>query len=354
VRILVVDDDAVFREELSGLLRDEQHAVTDAPSVAKALESLEHDAFDVVLTDLKMPRQTGLDLLRETRARWPRTLVVMLTGYATVETALDAMKSGAFDYIRKPFRVDQVRETLRLAAQEQEFDSPAEARRDPVREAESLAAGGRHDVLFLGDPAPKPGPHLHVGPLAPENPVGIAERSEAFLAEHGNAAVVLSGVEELLARHRLEDVVNLLDRLRTDLAGHGPLRVGFNPRRVSPAAAVALGSAVSAGETHGTLEALANPIRRRSLQRLAEGPASFGAVLEASGVDDSPKLSFHLRKLVDAGLVLHDGDTYRLTTRGEAGVRLLRDATFLPPSSDSGNLAFPKPSSAGTRSARPP
>ncbi|MCI4370740.1 MAG: response regulator, partial [Thermoplasmata archaeon] len=332
MRILVVDDDAVFREELSGLLRDEQHAVTEAPSVAKALESLEHDAFDVVLTDLKMPRQTGLDLLRETRARWPRTLVVMLTGYATVETALDAMKSGAFDYIRKPFRVDQVRETLRLAAQEQEFDSPAEARRDPVREAESLAAGGRHDVLFLGDPAPKPGPHLHVGPLAPENPVGIAERSEAFLAEHGNAAVVLSGVEELLARHRLEDVVNLLDRLRTDLAGHGPLRVGFNPRRVSPAAAVALGSAVSAGETHGTLEALANPIRRRSLQRLAEGPASFGAVLEASGVDDSPKLSFHLRKLVDAGLVLHDGDTYRLTTRGEAGVRLLRDATFLPPS----------------------
>lgn len=354
MRILVVDDDAVFREELSDLLRDDHHTVAPVPSVAKALEGLEHDEFDVVLTDLKMPRQSGLDLLREIRDRWPRTLVVMLTGFATVETALEAMKLGAFDYVRKPFRIEQVRETLRLVAQEHEFESPPQLQRDPASEAETLAAGGQHEVLYFGAPLPDPSPHLHGEPLDPDNPAALAERCEGFLAEYPNGAVVISGVERLLEHHRLEDIVGVLDRLRTDLAGHGPLRISFNPRRVTRSVAVALGSAVSTEETHATLEALANPIRRKVLQRLAEAPASFGEAMRAAGLDDSPKLSFHLRKLVDAGLVLHEAEKYRLTTRGAAGVRLLSDATFLPPAGDSGNLAFPKHRSGGTPSAPHP
>lgn len=354
MRILVVDDDAVFREELSELLRDDLHSVTPAPSVAKAIETLEGEEFDVVLTDLKMPRQSGLDLLREVRGRWPRTLVVMLTGYATVETALEAMKLGAFDYVRKPFRVEQVRETLRLVAQEHEFEAPPDATRDPVREAQALAASGRHEVLFLGDPAPAPGPHLHPEPLEAENPVGLAERSESFLAKYPNGAVVVSGVERLLDHHRLEDIVGILDRLRKSLVGHGPLRVGFNPRRVTPAAAVALGAAVTSEETHATLEALANPIRRKVLHRFSASPTTFGEAMKSAELDDSPKMSFHLRKLSDAGLVLHEGETYRLTGRGEAAVRLLADATFLPPSGDSENLAFPKRRTSGrTRPAEP-
>jgi CheY-like chemotaxis protein len=349
VRVLVVDDDAVFRDELSDLLRDDHHTVTTAPSVPKALESLEHDEFDVVLTDLKMPRQSGLELLREVRARWPRTLVVMLTGFATVETALDAMKLGAFDYLRKPFRIEQVRETLRLVGQEHDFETPPESFRDPVREARALAADGQHEVLFFGDPVPPAEPHLHPEPLAPENPVGLAERTEAFLAKHPNGAVVVAGVERLLEHHRLEDIVGILDRVRVDLAGHGPLRVGFNPRRVAPTVAAALGAAVSAEETHSALEALANPIRRKVLQRLAEAPASFGDTMQAAGLDDSPKMSFHLRKLVDSGLVLHESERYRLTARGEAAVRLLTEATFLPPREGTGNLAFP-----GRRAAHDP
>lgn len=347
MRILVVDDDTVFREELSSLLSDDDHSVQSAPSVAKAIEVLESDEYDVVLTDLKMPRQSGLDLLREVRGRWPRTLVVVLTGYATVETALEAMKLGAFDYVRKPFGIEQVRETLRLVAEEHEFQAPMEARRDPLREAETLAAGGQLEVLYFGEAGAKPGPHLHVEPLDPENPVGLIDRTTAFLSRYPHGAVVLSGADQLLEHHRLEDIVGTLDRLRQALVGHGPLRVGFNPRRVTPSTAVALGAAVSAEETHATLEALANPIRRKVLQRLSEAPASFGDLMHAAGLDDSPKMSFHIRKLVDAGLLRHEAETYRLTARGRAAVQLLRDATFLPPSDNSGNLAFAKQRTSG-------
>ncbi|MCI4369577.1 MAG: response regulator, partial [Thermoplasmata archaeon] len=106
MRLLIVDDDAVFREELSDILRDDGHEVHSAPSVPKAIEELEREDFDAVFSDLKMPRQSGLVLLRDVRQRWPQTLVVMITGFATVETAVDAMKLGAFDYIRKPFTID--------------------------------------------------------------------------------------------------------------------------------------------------------------------------------------------------------------------------------------------------------
>lgn len=348
MRILVVDDDPVFREELTDLLREDDHAATSAPSVQRALESLEHDEVDVVLTDLKMPRQGGLDLLREIRERWPRTLVVVVTGYASVETALDAMKLGAFDYVRKPFHIDQVRETLRLAAQEHAFESPQETHRDPVREARALAASGKFEVLFLGEHLPPEAPHLHVAPLDPNNPAGVLSTTETFLEQYPNAAVVLSDVERMLEHHRLEDIVAVLDRLRTDLVGHGPLRVGFNPRRLTRTAAAALGGAVAAEETHATLEALANPIRRKVLQRLAEGPASFGETMKAAGLDDSPKMAFHMRRLVETGLVLHERESYRLTTRGEASVRLLTDATFLPSAGDAGNLAFPGRRPPGT------
>ncbi len=341
MRVLVVDDDRIFREELSEALTDDQHTTVAAPSVAKALDALAQEEFDVVLTDLKMPRQSGLDLLREVRSKWPRTLVVVVTGYATVETALEAMKLGAFDYVRKPFRIEQVRETLRLVAQEREFDTPEGTRRDPGAEARALAEGGRYEVLFFGEGGASPGPHLHVERIDPANPYLIAERVESFVAQHPNGAVVLSGVERLVERHRLEDVVQILDRLRSRLERHGPLRVAFNPRRLTPEAAVTLGGAVSAPEIQATLEALANPIRRRVLLRLAEAPASFGAAMEAAGVDDSPKFAFHMRKLVEAGLVLHDRETYRLTTRGAAGARLVTEATFLPPAEAAANLAFP-------------
>ena len=98
--------------------------------------------------------------------------------------------------------------------------------------------------------------------------------------------------------------MGILDRLRNDLVGHGPLRVGFNPHHVTQSVAVALGAAVSADETHATLDALANPIRRKILQRLAEATASFGTTMQSVGLSDSSKMSFHVRRLVETGLTL--------------------------------------------------
>ncbi len=346
MRVLVVDDDAVFREELGELLRDERHQVEVAPSVGKALEWLEREEADVVLTDLRMPRHSGLELLREVRARWPRTLVIVITGFASVDTALEAMKAGAFDYVRKPFRIEALRATLELAAQQRAFAPPRDAERDPSAEARALARPGDVEVLYLASASPRATAHLHYAALDPGDLAAAVDLVRSFVGEHPRAAVVIADVGPALARHRLNDVLGALDSMRALLEGHGPLRVGFDPGQVSPAVATAVGGAVAAEETQSTMEALANPIRRKALERVAHAPAAFGELMAAAGLDDSPKMSFHLRKLVDAGLLVHEGEKYRLTARGSAVLRLLTDATLLPPTGAASNRAFAHADSA--------
>ena len=353
MRLLVVDDDPVFRDELAELLAGDGHATETAASVQKAEQALEAREFDVVLTDLKMPRQSGMELLHRVRARWPRTLVVMVTGFASVDTALEAMKGGAFDYLRKPFRIDQVRTVLQLAAQERSFEAPEGVERDPIREATTLATEGGYPVLLLGEAPRRPVPQLTVHPLTTLGPSDLIGLVDGFLADRPRAAVVISSVDGWLAEHRLEDVVAALDQVRGRMSGRGPLRVGFSAMGVPPAAASALGQAVATSETHATLEAMANPIRRKILQRLGEGAAGFTEALRAAELDDSPKMSFHLRRLSDAGLVRHEDETYRLTPRGEAAVRLLGAAAFLPPAESGGNLAFPRSDAPDRRHASP-
>ncbi len=341
MRLLVVDDDTVFREELSELLEEDGHRVARAPSVQKALEVLEQEEFDLVFTDLKMPRHSGLELLSDVRRRWPRTMVVVVTGFATVETAIEAMKLGAFDYVRKPFQLSQIHHTLELARQEHEFVSGTDSLRDAEETARSLATDAQHPVLFFGDRFPPPCSHIEFEPLDPSNPSQLVHRTAAFVAQYPTGSVVIAGAERLLEDHRLEDVVQILDRTREALSGHGSLRVGFDAHRVSSAAAMALAGAVTSKETHETLEALANPIRRKILRRLLEGPASFSEAMKAADLDDSPKMSFHMRKLVDGGLAVHENEVYRLTERGRAAGAIVQEVSFLPPAENGANLAFP-------------
>jgi len=106
--ICVVDDKEILRASLSEALTREDHDVTTYANPVEAVAAIKAQSFDVVLTDLKMPRMDGIALIREVRAGGCQAPVIVMTGYATVATAVEAMKIGAFDYIQKPFEVDRV------------------------------------------------------------------------------------------------------------------------------------------------------------------------------------------------------------------------------------------------------
>src|SRR5690242_17723137 len=101
-RILVVDDEDGIRTFVAEVLEDEHDVVMTATNGDEAAALLDQQGFDVVITDLKMPGRDGLALLAKIRADQPETQVILLTAHGTVETAVAAMKSGAFDFLQKP------------------------------------------------------------------------------------------------------------------------------------------------------------------------------------------------------------------------------------------------------------
>jgi DNA-binding NtrC family response regulator len=109
-RILVVEDDDVLRAGLQDFLLEHGIHATCSRDGEEAVQIIirEREPFDVVLTDLVMPRKDGLEVLRATKEHSPKTQVVIITGFASLETAIDAMHHGAFDYITKPFQFVEI------------------------------------------------------------------------------------------------------------------------------------------------------------------------------------------------------------------------------------------------------
>jgi len=119
--VLVVDDTQLMRESLETALSRAGHKVSSFDSGGPALAELELRDFDVVLTDLKLPGMDGIELLEKVRQNCPDTEVVMVTAYGTVETAVKAMKLGAFDYIMKPFRAEEIEVVVSRALRHREL-----------------------------------------------------------------------------------------------------------------------------------------------------------------------------------------------------------------------------------------
>jgi DNA-binding NtrC family response regulator len=107
-RILLADDEATIRESLAEVLRQEGYEVDTAADGTAALRAVDDREYDVVITDLRMPGADGLAVLRHVRERAPRTLVLLVTAYASIETAVEALRQGAHDYILKPLIVEDV------------------------------------------------------------------------------------------------------------------------------------------------------------------------------------------------------------------------------------------------------
>jgi DNA-binding NtrC family response regulator len=111
-KLLIVDDEKVALRTLEHVMKKEGYDVTATQSGSNALAHLDKQDFDIVLTDLRMEKVDGMQILQRCRATHPDTEVILITGYATLESAVEAMKHGAFYYIAKPFRLDEVRKVV--------------------------------------------------------------------------------------------------------------------------------------------------------------------------------------------------------------------------------------------------
>jgi two-component system, NtrC family, response regulator AtoC len=138
IRLLVVDDEQSIRRLCMTIGTALGFVCTEAESAESAVNRLESEGPDLVLTDMKLPSQSGVELLRQVKALIPRTEVAIMTGHGSIESAVDAMKLGAYDYIEKPFRVEKLRLLLQRMAEKIRLVTENEFLRERVSTEENL------------------------------------------------------------------------------------------------------------------------------------------------------------------------------------------------------------------------
>jgi DNA-binding NtrC family response regulator len=168
--ILIVDDEEVLQDVLSSLLRKEGYDVLSARSGEEGLEVLAENDVDLVLLDLMLPGISGQDVLQKIRRSDPDTVVVVVTAYSSIEGAIEAMRSGAFHYIPKPFKNQEVLLTVRKGLEQRRLTTENRSLREQLRERYSfgnivgkskpmsevydlirLAAPSKSNILVLGE-----------------------------------------------------------------------------------------------------------------------------------------------------------------------------------------------------------
>jgi two-component system, LuxR family, response regulator FixJ len=143
----VIDDDEAIRESLAFLLESAQLDVKTYESANAFLETLSREAQGCVVTDIRMPGVSGIELLRQLRSMGVALPVIVITGHADVPLAVEAMKSGAVDFIEKPFDDDAFLSTIRSALRQHEKDARREAERSEIHGRLAALSGRERQVL---------------------------------------------------------------------------------------------------------------------------------------------------------------------------------------------------------------
>jgi two-component system response regulator PilR (NtrC family) len=149
IRVLVVDDEQSMRELLAIMLRQAGYDVSMADGGEAAVEALKSDPFDLVVTDLRMRKLDGLAVLRAAKEHSPRTVVLVVTAFASTETAVEAMKLGAYDYVTKPFKLEELKVTIGNALERRRLKEENQALKRELRRERGFANFIGHSPKML-------------------------------------------------------------------------------------------------------------------------------------------------------------------------------------------------------------
>jgi two-component system response regulator PilR (NtrC family) len=131
-RILIIEDEKSMREVLRILLEEENYSVTSVTDGIEGIELIKNDIYDIIITDIKMPKADGFEVLKRAKGISPDTLVIMITAFGTTESAIEAMKQGAYDYINKPFKIDEIRLIVNKAFEKKKLSEELSILREKV------------------------------------------------------------------------------------------------------------------------------------------------------------------------------------------------------------------------------
>lgn len=377
-RILIVDDDPTISNELKELLSDDGHEVEMVNTGEDALTTLDDQRFDVVFLDIKLPGLDGVTVLKEMKSKPQSPYAIMITGYATLETAVESLKSGAFDYISKPFDIEQIHKSIDSIIQEDDFISNLarmtqfwwESRKNSVEmftslldKSKGLCITKEHpekllleypvastEFIWLNPELAKDAldkVNLELTPemlkasslkesdaktlefitLHPQNLFKLKQLINTFIERTGeeSKAVLFQGIESLINQHTWENFHKFITTVTELLnAANTRIIISVDPHDMKRIDFINLKRFVSRSNVDMIADSLSNVLRRGIIQILADKTTSnFSTFLKLLEVDDSGKLGFHLRKLISDGIIKKDKELYSLTERGLVASNIL-------------------------------
>ena len=137
-RILIIEDEKSLKDVLRILLDEEGYEITAAANGLEGMDYIQNDIFDLVVTDIKMPKADGFEVLKKVKEISPSTIVIMITAFATTESTIEAMKLGAYDYIHKPFKIDEIRHVIQKAFEKKNLSEELSLLREKIKSSSGL------------------------------------------------------------------------------------------------------------------------------------------------------------------------------------------------------------------------
>jgi len=371
MKILIIDDDKIVRTELKEALLDEGYHVTAVSSAKEALNKCNDNDYQIVFTDLIMPGMDGLNILKRIKENNPETHVVLITGFPSINTAVQSMKNGAFDYISKPFKIDEIRKIIKniitkpnlLPKQRSKY--PWNTRNNQLEQ--TMRAIGEN---AMGRPSLI---------ITPNNPQDIykyfdSERSEyywlktkiknksnsnnnsnvlycnrgssdliqyfelefknifkikelifSFIQRNDQSYIFLPNFEHLANNFSLEILKKFIMELNINLVKHqSKLVITLDSNKVESHLLQMIQQTLSDPYKDTITDAISNDIRREIIQYLFKNKqANFSELFRELDISETPKLSFHLKKLAKYGLITLDDKNYQLNNKGLIGAEFL-------------------------------
>ena len=320
MKILFVDDDESILDAAKTALEVYGYEVEVASSGKECLEKLE-DA-DIVFLDIKMPEMDGIETLREIKKRKPSLPVVMITAYATVDTAIEAMKRGASDYIRKPFDMEELEKSILAAIEDVKFRKIEDVHaKDCFEEFKKMVKKGRGVCITRQIEKVKEMKNVVTifleRDLEPRKVEEIKEEVERNI-KRGDV-ILFTDIEYLLKANSIEEIREFIQWLnKKALAKNCRLILSANLKKVSEKERKILSDLITDIHLDVLSDSISNYIRRKIIDLLSTGGKyPFTKIAQELGVEDNPKLSFHLKKLKDDGVLEQDEEKrYYLSKTG--------------------------------------
>lgn len=369
--ILVVDDDQSIIDAVKTALETREYRVISASSGEEALERFEDGDIDIAFCDIKMPGMDGIELLKRIQEISPQTHCIMMTAYASVDSAVEAMREGAADYLRKPFEVEDIKSTVLGALEDLEFEekhkdfvSPPELEWEtPIEAFKSWVERGREGLIVIAEKSGSVQEQYGLDEDDVEqivlskddsgknriHPNELEELRDSVLGFSSNrengSVVLLDDLDYLLEQNTLDSLKEFISNLEDELSTYNSILIfSGRPQNMEDMVMGELEYLISDMPASTISNSLSNQLRRRIISQLSEEDGiSFTTLARKTNINDSPKMSFHLRKLESWGVIEKDEEKkYYLTEMGRNAAEILEEIKTRQKGEPGGAVWVPK------------